>query len=200
MTYSPTSRHYDVLKKLFPLDVGGDFDLDLDIEGRALDLAENSAMVLHDEIFPDTSTVRTEGNPRGCLQDWERTYGVTPADGATQEQRIAVVMAKIRASVLADGQASRLNKAYFYLVASAFGYTQTQTDPKFLIIEDGVYRPFRAGYGRAGIDPVYDGGTGASMFTCVVRGTGVESDTDLRGIFNEIKAPNCDLEFVNVTA
>jgi hypothetical protein len=41
MNYSPQSRHYSVLKKLFPVSfLQGDQDVTMDIEGLALDRAE----------------------------------------------------------------------------------------------------------------------------------------------------------------
>jgi uncharacterized protein YmfQ (DUF2313 family) len=56
MSYTPLSRHYSVLKQLFPLALAGDLDVDLDIEGLALDRAEDCARRLHQELFPDTSS------------------------------------------------------------------------------------------------------------------------------------------------
>ena len=43
MSYNPQSRHYSVLKKLFPLDLDGDLDVWLDSKGLALDRAEGRA-------------------------------------------------------------------------------------------------------------------------------------------------------------
>jgi hypothetical protein len=54
--------HYYALKKLFPINqgranssLGGDFDNDLDIEGKHLDNCYFQGMVLEQEIFPDTA-------------------------------------------------------------------------------------------------------------------------------------------------
>ncbi len=155
MSYNPQSRHYSVLKKLFPLDLDGDLDVWLDSKGLALDRAEGRAKRLHQELFPDTATSDTV---LGTLPDWERTYGITPDLGATDAQRAAVVVAHVRAALTPltlDGKpGNRLNKAYFYSIADALGYSTNQADPKWIKIEDGKYRPFRVGFGKVG-DPVY---------------------------------------------
>jgi hypothetical protein len=56
--------HYYALKKLFPINqgranssLGGDFDNDLDIEGKYLDNCYSQGMVLEQEIFPDTAVL-----------------------------------------------------------------------------------------------------------------------------------------------
>jgi uncharacterized protein YmfQ (DUF2313 family) len=197
MAYSPQSRHYSVLKKLFPLNLEGDLDVLLDAEGLALDRAEDTASRLHQELFPDTAT----SDPVfGTLADWERTFGITPPDGATDQQRGAVVVAHMRVSgcpMTKDGKfGNRLNKTYFYSIASALGYSTNQADPKWIKIEDGKYRPFRVGFGKVG-DAVYFNDHGYSMYSIHVTGTGVEQDAELQKIFTDGGRPGADWVFIN---
>ena len=206
MGYVPQSRHYGVLKQLFPLPLGGDLDADLDIEGLALDRAEDQATRLHKELFPDTAT----SDPvLGSLADWERVYGITPDPGMTDQQRAGVVVAKIRAGLTPTIPASdsggvktvqatgtRLCRAQFYSIAQALGYSTDNTQPKWILIEDGLFRPFRVGVGKVG-DPVYFNDPGTSMFTVRVTGTGVESDANLQAAFSDQGSPKCDWLFVN---
>lgn len=188
MTYNPQSRHYSVLKKLFPLDLDGDLDVWLDSQGLGLDRAEDRASRLHQELFPDTAT----SDPvLGTLADWERTYGIVGDTETTDAQRASVVVAKMR-------DLGGLNRAAYYRIAQALGYNAypSMVDPHIQIL-DGVYRPFRVGFGKVG-DPVYFNNHGYSVFTVFVKGTGVESDVVLQNLFADRARPTCDFIFTNV--
>ncbi len=102
--------HADVLKLLFPLkDVGGDFADDIAIEGSYLDALKTSAESLLLELFPDTCTAAT-------IADWERIYGIVPADGAALADRRLAVIQKKRLR-------RKLTRSYFVALAAAVGYT-----------------------------------------------------------------------------
>ncbi len=104
-------NHHDVLKMLFPLDLGGVFDADITIEGKYLDNLTASADTLLAEMFPDTANV--------TIDDWERVYAIVPPDGATLAQREAAALQKVRANL------GYLTPAYFVSLAAAVGYTIT---------------------------------------------------------------------------
>jgi uncharacterized protein YmfQ (DUF2313 family) len=188
MSYNPQSRHYSVLKKLFPLPLEGDLDVALDAEGLALDRAEDRASRLHLELFPDTAS----SDPvLGTLTDWERIYGIVGDTSKTDQERGTIVVAKMR-------NLGGLNRAAFYRIAQALGYNPypSNVDPHIQIL-DGVYRPFRVGFGKVG-DAVYFNDHGYSIWTVYVKGTGVESDDVLQSIFEDRGRPGCDFIFVNV--
>lgn len=67
------------------------------------------------------------------LADWERVLGLTPADGATYQQRQQRVLSKL-------AETGGLSIPYFTRLAANLGYTITINEPQ----------PFRAGTGRAG--------------------------------------------------
>ncbi|MDP2166775.1 MAG: DUF2313 domain-containing protein [Thermodesulfovibrionales bacterium] len=121
--------HKDVLRLLFPLELGGVFDADLELEGKHLDDAEGRAGDLLNETFPDEALE--------LMPDWERVYELSP--GETLQERRDRLVAKIK-------ELGGLSREYFIAIAAALGYT----------IEIIEYGPFRAGVGRAG-DPVGDG-------------------------------------------
>jgi uncharacterized protein YmfQ (DUF2313 family) len=99
--------HEDVLKALFPLELEGDFDTGLGIEGLHLDGAQASAGTLLDEMFPDTADE--------LLADWERIVGVTPDDGDPIAARRDRVVAKLQAR-------GGLSRPYFEGIAGSLGY------------------------------------------------------------------------------
>jgi uncharacterized protein YmfQ (DUF2313 family) len=185
MSYTPLSRHYSVLKQLFPLALAGDLDVDLDIEGLALDRAEDCARRLHQELFPDTSS------SIGALASWERTYGIIGDPTTSDQQRAGVVVAKMR-------NLAGLNRSAFYRIARALGYNTypSAVDPHIQIL-DGIYLPFRVGIGMVG-DPVYFGDSGYSIFSVYVKGTGVASDSVLQALFNAQKRPSCEFVFQDI--
>lgn len=121
--------HKDVLKLLFPIELSGDFDKDIELEGGFLDAAQERVEDLLKEIFVDQSYE--------LIADWERVCGLTPNADDTMQIRRERIINKIR-------ERGGLSRAYFIDIISAFGYIIT--------IEE--YMPFMAGCGRAG-DAVY---------------------------------------------
>lgn len=162
---------------------GQAFDDDLFIEGAHLDAAEEELRRIIDEMFPDTAT--------DTISDWERVFAITPESGATLAQRRAVVSAAYRAT-------GGMTRDYLYAVAQGLGYTQgaAGADDPHVRIVDGEFRPFRAGYGKAG-DPVYDGTSGASIYTISVHGTNVETDERLHATLGDIRPAWCDIIYMN---
>lgn len=117
--------HSEVLKLLFPVDLGGVFDDDIAVEGAALDRAQERAYDLLREIFPAGS--------HELLNRWERVCGLSPSDDAALQSRQADVVRKLR-------EQGGLSRAYFVALAAAIGYT----------IEIEELLPFMAGWGRCG--------------------------------------------------
>lgn len=70
---------------------------------------------------------------RSLLYDWERVLDLTPAEGATYQQRQQRVLAKL-------AEVGGLSIPYFTQLASNLGYIITIDEPQ----------PFRAGVNRAG--------------------------------------------------
>lgn len=145
---------------------------------------------LFDDIKTDFETVLSQIDPNeatvtGLLLDYERFYRCVPGSGDTVATRRERVVAAIRAK-------GGLNRSHFENIAEALGYT-VGTD---IDITEGDFAPFRADYGRADIDAVYDQGDGKSMYTVVVTGNGVEDDNDLQQRFD--KQHCCGIEFVYV--
>jgi uncharacterized protein YmfQ (DUF2313 family) len=142
--------HKDVLKQLFPIELGGVHDADLEIEGSHLDEALARSEQLLREVFPDTAGE--------CIADWERVCAITPgAEDPLQLRRQRVV-----AKLLSRGG---LSVAYFTHLAEEMDYTITieELAPSVeshgnesvfiwrVTVHDteGVYH-FRAGQSRAG--------------------------------------------------
>lgn len=121
--------HKNVLKLLFPIDLGGDFEKDTELEGKHLDNVQSRAEDLLKEFFPDEAYE--------LLQDWERVCGLTPGADDTLQLRRDMVIVKLR-------ELGGLSRVYFIQLAASRGYTIT-------IEELG---PFMAGIGRAG-DALY---------------------------------------------
>lgn len=117
------------MKQLLPIELGGVNDKDLELEGKALDNAQQSAETLLSEMFPDLSYL--------TIYDWERVYGLTPWDIEPLQNIRDKVIRKMR-------ELGGLDKPYFIALAQAVGYT----------IEIDDITPFMAGWGRAG-DAVY---------------------------------------------
>jgi len=106
-------NHADVLRLLFPIELDGNYNADIAIEGTHLDKVEASALELLREMYPDTAA--------RCISSWERVYGISPAsDTVLSARRDAVVVAR-RAR---GGQ----SKAYYIGLAAAMGWTITITE------------------------------------------------------------------------
>lgn len=122
-------NHEDVLKLLFPVEIGGVCGDDFALEGRRLDLAQTSAEGLLREMFPDKADA--------LIPDFERVYALIPATGATLQERRSAVIRKIR-------ERGGLSREYFIGLAALHGHDITIDELK----------PFMAGWGSAG-DRVY---------------------------------------------
>lgn len=81
--------HKDVLNLLFPCELGGDHQLDMEVEGTALDRAMASALQLRLEMFPDTTEL--------LLERWEKVYGIIPDPAKPLFQRQQLLRAKYNA-------------------------------------------------------------------------------------------------------
>jgi uncharacterized protein YmfQ (DUF2313 family) len=180
-------HHYAALKQLLPglpagIDMGTDFDRSLWCIAVSLDVANDTAADLQQEILAATA-LRT-------LPDWERVCGIAPAAGATIPSRRLAVLAMLRAT-------GGLNHSYFEGIASGLGYAIGPTGDKHLRIVEDEFGPFRADYGRADIDAVYNQGAGASMYTWKAVGSLVESDTELQRHFENLKPAGTEVLFEN---
>ena len=100
--------HKDVLKLLFPLEIGGVFDSDVSIEGKHLDDAETSGAALLNEAFADQTSA--------LISEWERVYGIVPSATSTIQYRRNAVIQKMRTL-------GRLDIQFFIGLAAAVGYT-----------------------------------------------------------------------------
>jgi len=107
-------RHRDVLTRLFPLELGGDYDADTNVEGLALDRAQAQADQLLREIFPDTAHL--------TIADWERVYGLNSNGDDPLQLRVDRLLTKIRAR-------GGLSKAWFIALAKTMGYEITIDEP-----------------------------------------------------------------------
>lgn len=99
--------HKDTLKLLFPLEFGGVFDQDIELEGKQFDDAQVNAELLLLEFFPQTAT--------SSIADWERYLGVSTIDGDTLQTRQQRVIAKLRSR-------GGLSLLYFTAFAQTMGY------------------------------------------------------------------------------
>lgn len=121
--------HKDALKLLFPLELGGDFATDIELEGQHLDSAQARAEVLLKEMFPDQAYE--------LLTSWERVCGLVPGAEDTLQKRRERILQKLR-------EIGGLSRAFFIAYAATLGYT---------ITIDELW-PFMTGIGRCG-DPLY---------------------------------------------
>jgi len=99
--------HRDVLRLLFPVEMGGDFEKDLELEGKLLDEAQARAEELLREIFPDTANE--------LLSEWERVCGLTPGASDPLALRRERVIQKLR-------ELGRLDRAYYVALAATMGF------------------------------------------------------------------------------
>lgn len=97
-----------MLQLLIPVELGGAFVVDLEVEGAALDAAQARLNTLLAEVLPDTAVE--------LLSKWEALYEITPPAGATLAARQAAVAGKFRAT-------GDIKKPYFVLLAASMGYT-----------------------------------------------------------------------------
>ena len=123
------SSNKDALRLLFPVELGGDHDADLQVDADSLDRSQVSAEVLLVEMFPDQAVA--------TLADWERVVGIAPGPDDPLQFRRDQVVRKIR-------DRGGLSISYFLSLAQVLGYTVQIVEPV----------PFMAGWGRAG-DTIY---------------------------------------------
>lgn len=121
--------HKNALKLLFPIALQGDFEKDIELEGKHIDNAQSRAEQLLKEMFPDGAYE--------LLHAWERVCGLVPGADDPLLLRRDRVIKKLR-------EFGGLSRAYFIGLAASLGYTIT--------IEELM--PFMAGWGRAG-DTLY---------------------------------------------
>ena len=147
-------KHADTLKLLFPLEMDGDFNAGINLEGKQLDDAQAGAEQLLREMLPQTSGL--------TISDWERVCGVVPDDDDPLQIRQLRVINKLRST-------GNLSVPYFQALAQTMGYECTieellaNTDGygdegifrwRITFISTGIIF-FRAGQSRAGDYLVY---------------------------------------------
>ena len=125
-----SAKAKDTLRLLFPIELGGDHDADLDLDAKHLDTAQASAETLLAEMFPDQAAA--------LLVDWERVLGTGPGPDDPLQYRRDKVVRKIR-------EKSGLSIPYFTTLAESLGYVVKIVEPL----------PFMAGWGAAG-DELFD--------------------------------------------
>jgi uncharacterized protein YmfQ (DUF2313 family) len=190
MNYSPISRHWNVLKKLFPLgEMEGEHDIELDVRGLSLDRADDLAKLLTNEIIPSTAT---DNSDIGMIGEFEQVFEIASDDARPLSARRSEVMARLVAP-------SGLNADFYYRIAESLGYNRypSNTDPHIQFVK-GEFLPFRVGISLVGIDAIYDQTSGSSRFTWTVQGTNVESDYVLQYIFNDLKPARSEVIFKDV--
>lgn len=106
--------HSNLLKLLFPLEMGGDFEAELGVEGRSLDLAQSRGETLLQEMLPHLAAT--------LITSWERVCGLIPGSDDTLQQRRDRVVAKLREN-------GGLSRAYFIALAASMGYTIAIDEP-----------------------------------------------------------------------
>jgi len=117
--------HAQILKMLFPLELGDNFAADVEIEGEHLDAAEGEIDLLIENMFTDTAGL--------LLEAWERVLDITPGVGETVAARQAECTARMRAR-------GGLSKAYYESLAARYGCS-------IVIVE---YRTFQTGRNKIG--------------------------------------------------
>jgi uncharacterized protein YmfQ (DUF2313 family) len=164
-------NHYEALKKLSPIQLGDNFDSDLQIEGKMFDSAMDAINSILSEISPSTAT--------STLSRWEREWGIIQ-NGSEINARRNAILAKLR--LRTNLQNGGLREQIFINIADGLGY-------EISIIESGEM--FRAGISKAG-DPVFSSKT-LWVWTVVVHGE--SSAPALEELFNDIKPPYTRINF-----
>jgi uncharacterized protein YmfQ (DUF2313 family) len=117
--------HDQVLNLLFPIELGGSYPADLQIEAQSLDTAQANAETLNQEMFPYSTY--------NLLGQWEKTYGIAVNPDDTLQLRRSRVMQKM-------SELGQLNIPYFIQLALSLGFVIT--------IEE--LKPLMAGWMQAG--------------------------------------------------
>lgn len=105
--------HKDILKLLFSFELGGEFEKDIEIEGKHLDAAQVRAEDILKEIFSDTAV--------DLLSAWERVYALYQSE-LPLYQRIQNLLTAVR-------KKNRLDIKYLQSIVYPFvGYDVEITD------------------------------------------------------------------------
>ncbi|KUG24583.1 prophage tail protein [hydrocarbon metagenome] len=173
-------KHADALKLLFPLELGGVFATDIELEGKQFDDAQASAELLLNEMLPHLADM--------TIADWERVCGVTPAVDELLQVRQNRVLARLRTR-------GGLSLPHFISIAESMGYIITIEE--LLANTDGCGSEgiFRWRVTTSGAGPVY--------FRAGRSGAGdrlVEGDitNSLEGIFTDLKPAHTQVIFVYI--
>jgi len=97
----------DTLRLLMPLDLGGIFLADAEIEGDHLDQAQAVITAMLEEMFPQSTD--------NMITDWERICAITPAPGVDLATRQGQVIQALRST-------GGLSRSYFISLAAALGH------------------------------------------------------------------------------
>jgi len=124
--------HKQILAQLLPLELSGDNDTDLAVEGTILDRAMDSADSLLGEMFPYSSS--------RLLMAWERVTGIIPLVDEPVQRRRDKVIRQLR--TLGD-----IKKPYFEALLASLGYSMTIQE----------YIPSMSGWTGAGDELIPDG-------------------------------------------
>ena len=124
------SANADALRLLFPIELGGMHDEDLEIDAKQLDAAQADAETLLVEMFPDQAAV--------LLSEWERLFDIVPGPDDPPQFRRDRIVRIIRGK-------GGLSRAYFIVLAQTLGYNIDIVEPV----------PFMAGWGAAN-DDIFD--------------------------------------------
>jgi hypothetical protein len=146
------------------MDIRGEFNSDLAVEGLALDRMQAKVDALKLEMFPDTAV--------DTINDWTRTRGVNIAQTAALQEKRDAVVAKERSWGARKAE-------HFYAIADALGfynYNETPSAPYVRFVE-GEYPGFVVGYSIVGVDVICDDSPGHCRYTVSVYGTHVSGST-----------------------
>ena len=110
----PDGKHKEVLKLLFPIELGGAFEDDLVLEGKHLDTAQARGRQLLREMFPHTALE--------SLSDWERVLDLVPGSDEPLQSRRDKIVKKLRES-------GGLSIPYFTALAESLGYQVAIEEP-----------------------------------------------------------------------
>jgi len=173
-------KHADALKLLFPIQLGGVFSADIELEGKQFDDAQSSAEQLLKEMLPQLANM--------TISDWERVCGLTPEAGDLLQVRQNRVLSKLRMH-------GGLSIPYFIQIAASMGYTITIDE--LLPNTDGCGDEgiFRWRVTTAGIGPVYFRAGVSCAGDRLVEGDIVNS---LEGIFTYLKPAHTQVIFVYI--
>lgn len=137
------SAHAELLANLLPPvaydRTGPHLRAQLHAHGVVLDAAHSNGERVANAMSP------LECDPE-LLEDWERVYGLPPCVGASQAQRVARLLAKIRM------KPGSLAKQFYIDIAALMGYTITITEGEAFMVGWSTHQvgvtPLNDGYSR----------------------------------------------------